>query len=123
MRASALLIGLAAVGVVTLALSALILLRLGGIDERLAAVDSSVTAIDAIDRGELDVALEELRTAFSDELATIRLRGVVPTDSSGLILDRLEALDGALGRIDEMADTLDELRQRLDQICEGVPVC
>jgi hypothetical protein len=123
MRASALLIGLAAVGVVTLALSALILLRLGGIDERLAAGGASGTAVDASDRGELDGAPEELRTAFSDELATIRLRGVVPTDSSGLILDRLEALDGALGRIDEMADTLDELRQRLDQICEGVPVC
>ena len=123
MRASALLIGLAVVGVVTLTLLAVILLRLGDIDERVAAVESSVAAIDAIDRDELDLALEDLRTAFSDELATIRLRGVVPTDSSGLILDRLEALEGALDRIDEMAATLEDLRQRLDQICEGVPVC
>jgi hypothetical protein len=123
MRASALLIGLAIVGVVTLALLALTLMRLGGIEERVAATESSVAAIDAIDSGELDLALEGLRTAISDELATIRFRGVVPTDSSGVILDRLDALEGALDRIDEMADTLADLRERLDQICEGVPVC
>ncbi|MEO8510511.1 MAG: hypothetical protein ABI534_04635 [Chloroflexota bacterium] len=123
MRASALLIGLAIVGVVALALLALTLMRLGGIEERVAATESSVVAIDAIDSGELDLALEDLRTAISDELATIRLRGVVPTDSSGVILDRLDALKGALDRIDEMADTLADLRERLDQICEGVPVC
>lgn len=123
MRAPALLIGLAVLNILAIALLAIVLVRLGGIENRVAATESTVAAIDAIDSGQLDRALEELRTAVSEELATIRLRGVVPTDSSGVILDRLDALEGALDRIDEMADTLAALQERLDQICEGVPVC
>lgn len=123
MRPSAVLIGLAIVNVLALALLAVIFMRLGGIEERVAATESSVAAIDAIDTEELDLALTDLRTAITDELATIRFRGVVPTDSSGVILDRLDALEAALDRIDEMADTLAVLQERLDQICEGVPVC
>ena len=123
MRAPALLIALALLNVVAIALLAAVFVRLGGIEERVAATESSVAAIDPIDSGELDLALADLRTAITDELATIRLRGVVPTDSSGVILDRLDALEGALDRIDEMADTLAVLQERLDQICEGVPVC
>ena len=123
MRAPALLIALALLNVVAIALLAAVFVRLGGIEDRVAATESSVAAIDTIDSGELDLALADLRTAITDELATIRLRGVVPTDSSGVILDRLDALEGALDRIDEMADTLAGLQERLDQICEGVPVC
>lgn len=123
MRASALLIGLAIVNVAALALLALIFLRVGAIEERVAATESSLAAIDAVDSRELDLALQRLRTAISDELETIRFRGVVPTDSSGVILDRLDALESALDRIDEMATTLGRLEDRLDQICEGVPVC
>lgn len=123
MRAPALLIGLAVLNILAIALLAIVLVRLGGIENRVAATESTVAAIDAIDSGQLERALEELRTAVSEELATIRLRGVVPTDSSGVILDRLDALEGALDRIDEMADTLAALQERLDQICEGVPVC
>ena len=123
MRAPALLIALALLNVVAIALLAAVFVRLGGIEERVAATESSLAAIDPIDGGELDLALADLRTAITDELATIRLRGVVPTDSSGVILDRLDALEAALDRIDEMADTLAVLQERLDQICEGVPVC
>ena len=123
MRPSVVLIGLAIVNVLALALLAVIFMRLGGIEEHVAATESSVAAFDVIDGDELDSALAELRTAISEELATIRFRGVVPTDSSGVILDRLDALEGALDRIDEMADTLAGLQERLDQICEGVPVC
>jgi hypothetical protein len=123
MRPSALLISLAIVNVAALALLALIFLRVGAIDERVAATESSLAAIDAVDSRELDLALQHLRTAISDELETIRFRGVVPTDSSGVILDRLDALESALDRIDEMATTLGRLEDRLDQICEGVPVC
>ena len=123
MRPSVVLIGLAIVNVLALALLAVIFMRLGGIEERVAATESSVAALDVIDSEELDSALAELRTGISEELATIRFRGVVPTDSSGVILDRLDALEGALDRIDEMADTLAGLQERLDQICEGVPVC
>ena len=123
MRAPALLIALALLNVVTLASLAAVFVRLGGIDERIAVAESQVAAIDTIDSDELDLALGELRTAITEELAAIRVRGVVPTDSSGVILDRLDALEGSLDRIDEMADTLAGLRERLDQICEGVPVC
>lgn len=123
MRPSALLISLAIVNVAALALLALIFLRVGAIEERVAATESSLAAIDAVDSSELDLALQHLRTAISDELETIRFRGVVPTDSSGVILDRLDALESALDGIDEMATTLGRLEDRLDQICEGVPVC
>ena len=123
MRAPALLIALALLNIVALALLAAVFVRLGGIDERIAVAESTVAAIDTLDSDELDLALGELRTAITEELAAIRVRGVVPTDSSGVILDRLDALEGALDRIDEMADTLAGLQERLDQICEGVPVC
>lgn len=123
MRAPALLIALALLNVVALALLAAVFVRLGGIDERIAVAESTVAAIDTLDSDELDLALGELRTAITEELAAIRVRGVVPTDSSGVILDRLDALEGSLDRIDEMADTLAGLQERLDQICEGVPVC
>lgn len=123
MRVPPLLVALALVNVATLVLLAVVLVRLGGVEERVVHTESLAGAIDTIDSEELNLALDDLRTAITDELATIRFRGVVPTDSSGVILDRLDALEGSLDRIDEMADTLADLKERLDQICEGVPVC
>lgn len=64
---------------------------------------------------ELGDEIAELRDAFralSDELATIPRRGVVPTDSSGLILERLT----------EIRDEVTELAERVDAICRNAPV-
>lgn len=123
MRSSPLLVGVALLGAVTVVLLGLTLGRLGTLEERVASTEASVGAITTITIDDLETRLDDLRASFAEELATIRFRGVVPTDSSSVILDRLDALRGAVDRIDEMAATLDRLEGRLDQICEGIPVC
>ena len=118
-----LLAALALLSIATLVLVGVLIGRVGALEDRLEATEALVAAIEPVEVEQLRTELDSLRTAVADELATIGFRGVVPTDSSGVILERLEALDAALGRIDEMAATLDRLEGRLDQICEGVPIC
>ena len=50
--------------------------------------------------------------ALSDELAAIPRRGVVPTDSSDLILERMT----------EIRDQVTELAERVDAICRNAPI-
>jgi hypothetical protein len=60
-------------------------------------------------------AIDELRTdirSLIDELARIPRRGIVPTDSSGLILERMT----------EIRDEIAQLTDRVDAICENAPV-
>ena len=68
-----------------------------------AAADAAAAGVD-----ELRTAIETL----SDELAAIPRRGVVPTDSSGLILERMT----------EIRDQMAALSDRVDAICRNAPI-
>ena len=50
--------------------------------------------------------------ALNDELAALPRSGVVPTDSSGLILERMT----------EIRDQVSELAGRVDDICRNAPI-
>lgn len=62
-------------------------------------------------RAELTQVLEAVEQ-LSDELAALPRDGVVPTDSSGLILERMT----------EIRDDLAALTERVDQICRNAPL-
>ena len=65
--------------------------------------------------GPLQLDLDEIRTtldAIADEFAALPRDGVVPTDSSALILERMT----------EIRDAVTELAGRVDDICRNAPI-
>ncbi len=78
--------------------------------DALSEARAATAAADAAASG-----IDELRTdirSLIDELARIPRRGIVPTDSSGLILERMT----------EIRDEIAQLTDRVDAICENAPV-
>jgi hypothetical protein len=95
-------------------LLAVVLLQLNGLRDDVAdargEANSTLEEVRAVqsDMDELQAAMD----ALSDELATLPRSGVVPTDSSGLILERMT----------EIRDQVTELAGRVDDICRNAPI-
>ena len=90
------------------------------ISEELDSLRAEVAAIEpGIDRDELQRQLEITESAIRDWLIATGADGFDPdaTPNAG-------QADGDVNdRLDEILDRLEALDRRLDQICEGVPVC
>lgn len=99
---------------VSVLLLIVLLLQVGALHGELDAVsgDAANAASEAAsvreELGEIRAAVERL----NDELAALPRDGVVPTDSSGLILERMT----------EIRDDLAALSQRVDDICRNAPI-
>lgn len=122
-------LGLASTLVVVLLLFQVIGLRndLDRAEERVATLQASVEAQEAgVTAAELRRELDELRTWTRDWLiATDRgtTSGDVGTPAGGDDGDG-DGGDGAiLRRLDLVLERIDALDARIDEICEGVPVC
>lgn len=82
-------------------------------EEVTAARDEAAAAAAGADRLQYDLeAVQAAVDALGDELASLPRDGVVPTDSSGLILERM----------DEIRDRVAELAGRVDDICRNAPI-
>ncbi|MEP7081587.1 MAG: hypothetical protein ABI841_01280 [Chloroflexota bacterium] len=91
------------------------------IDERLEAISQEIAAQEpGIARGELQRTLNDLESRLRAwMLDNIADAGPAASPGSGSAGDADEILD----RLDEVIDRLEALDRRLDQICEGVPIC
>ena len=114
--------GLATTLVLVLVLFQTIGLRddLDRIDERLATLAEEIEVQEPVARGELQRTLNDLesrlRAWMRENIADAR-PGASP--GSGSAGDAGEILD----RLDEVLERLEALDERIDEICEGVPVC
>ena len=119
-------LGLASTLLVVLLLVQVIGLRsdLDRAEERVATLQASVEAQEAgVTAAELRRELDELRTWTRDWLiATERgtATGDVGTPAGG---DDGADDDAVVRRIDLVLERIDALDARIDEICEGVPVC
>ena len=90
------------------------------LSEELDALRADVAAIEpGIDRDELERQLGITESALRDWLIATGADGFDPdaTPNAG------QDADDVSDRLDEILDRLEALDRRLDQICEGVPVC
>ncbi len=105
----------AAIGAAVIALLLVVLLlQVAGLRDDVADARADASAAAAA-AAAASSGLDEVRTTLdglSDELAAIPRSGVVPTDSSGLILERM----------DEIRDRVAELARRVDDICRNAPI-
>lgn len=89
------------------------------IGERLDTLSAEVAALEpGVDRDELQRQLEITESAIRDWLIATGADGFDPDASPGT-QGRDEVLEG----LEEVLDRLEALDRRLDEICEGVPVC
>lgn len=99
---------------VVVVLLVVLVLQVGGLREDVTAARDEAAAAAAA-AAPLQIDLDEIRAsldALTDEFAALPRDGVVPTDSSGLILDRM----------DEIRDAVNELAGRVDDICRNAPI-
>ena len=90
------------------------------ISERMETLRADVAAIEpGVDRDELRRQLEITESAIRDWLIATGADGFDPDATPGAGGDSGEVLD----RLDEVLDRLEALDRRLDEICEGVPIC
>jgi hypothetical protein len=114
-------IGVVAILVLVLVLFQVIGLRgdADGLAARVDALGTEVAAIEpGVDRDELIRQLEILESGIRDWLIATGADGFDPDASPGQ-----QGSGDVLDRLDEVLDRLEALDRRLDQICEGVPVC
>ena len=114
--------GVATVLVLVLVLFQTIGLRedLDRLDERVAAMGEELAAQDpGVGRGELNRMLIDLESRLHDWMRENLIAFGSDAPASGAGGDTDEVLD----RLDEVLDRLEALDRRLDQICEGVPIC
>lgn len=113
--------GIATILVLVLVMFQVIGLRddVARIAERVDALGTEVAAIEpGVDRDELERQLEILESGIRDWLIATGADGFDPDASPGQ-----QGGGEVLDRLDEVLDRLEALDRRLDQICEGVPVC
>ena len=90
------------------------------LSEELESLRADVAAIEpGIDRDELQRQLEITESAIRDWLIATGADGFDPDATANAGQDS----DDVGERLDEILDRLEALDRRLDQICEGVPVC
>ena len=93
---------------------------LRGLGDRLDALEDDVATIETgVDRQELERQLGILESGLRDWLIATGADGFDPDAEQGSGQARNEVLE----RLDEILDRIDALDARLDEICEGVPVC
>lgn len=99
----------------------------GQLRERLTALETDVVALaerePGVDRDELNRQLDDLESGIRDWLIATGADGFDP-DASGAPggadgADDREVLEG----INDILDRIEALENRLDEICEGIPVC
>jgi hypothetical protein len=103
-----------AVGAIIAVLLVVLVFQFAGLRAEVTAARDQATAAGATAerlRTDLDT-LQAAVDALGDELASLPRDGVVPTDSSGLILERM----------DEIRDRVAELAGRVDDICRNAPI-
>jgi hypothetical protein len=82
--------------------------------EEVAALDAPITDDDLVRR------LDEMESGIRDWLIATGADGFDPSDGNG----GTDPGAGDVGaRLDEIIDRLEALDGRIDEICEGVPVC
>lgn len=115
------LFGLATVVVLVLLLFQTIGLR-GDLDAMQAELDALRTSVESRDEGvseeDLVARLDELESGIRDSLTATGAEGGVDENPGG----------GGAGattadRLDEILERIEALNDRIDEICEGVPVC
>jgi len=74
-----------------------------------------------VDRDELERQLGILESAIRDWLIATGADGFDPDASPAA--GQQGGNDAVLDRLDEVLDRIEALDRRLDQICEGVPIC
>ena len=117
------ILGLATTLVLVLVLLQASALRddLRGLGNRVDALQAEVATIEAgVDRGELERQLGILESGIRDWLIATGADGFDPDAEQG---SGQTGGDEVLERIEEVLERLDALDARLDEICEGVPVC
>lgn len=113
-------------GVATILVLVLVLFQVIGLsgdadalEARVDALGTDVAAIEpGVDRDELIRQLEILESGIRDWLIATGADGFDPDASPGQ-----QSSGEVMDRLDEVLDRLEALDRRLDQICEGVPVC
>jgi hypothetical protein len=118
------ILGLATTLVLVLVLLQASALRddLGRLNDRLGALEQDVAAVETgVDADELQRQLEILESGIRDWLVATGADGFDPDagQGSGQTGSNRQVLD----RINEVLERIDALDARLDEICEGVPVC
>lgn len=94
---------------------------LRGLGDRVDALEDEVAAIETgVDRRELERQLEILESGLRDWLIATGADGFDPDAEQG---SGQTGTNEVLERLDEILDRIDALDARLDEICEGVPVC
>lgn len=109
-RSLAVVIGAAVMAV----LLVILVFQVASLREEVAAARDEAAAAAAA-AAPLEIDLEKIRTtldALADEFAALPRDGVVPTDSSSLILERMT----------EIRDQVTELAGRVDDICRNAPI-
>lgn len=125
---------LAAVVVLALVVVQLVGLRddLGTVRAELAAVESQVGEVqehlasrpDAVTVGELQRDLDGLEASLRDWLIATGNDGFDPDGGGGGSPEPGGVTNEEIAeRVDEVLDRIESLEDRLDRICEGVPVC
>lgn len=101
-------------GVLAMVLVVLVVIQVAALRADVASARRDAAAA-ASGAAEMRTAVSDVRNALDDlgaELAALPHSGVVPTDSSSLILERITAL----------GDQVASLSDRLDQICQNAPM-
>ena len=90
------------------------------ISEQVDTLRAEVEAIEpGVDRDELERQLEITESALRDWLIATGADGFDPNATPGTGQSGGNVAD----RLDEIIDRLEALDRRLDEICEGVPIC
>jgi len=114
-------------GLATILVLVLVIFQVNGLgsdadrlSEQVETLRAEVEAIEpGVDRDELRRQLEITESALRDWLIATGADSFNPDASPGAGSGGDEVLD----RLDEVLDRLEALDRRLDQICEGVPIC
>lgn len=120
------LLGLATTVVLVLLLFQTIGLRddLDRAREQVAGLQTQVETQEAgVTQAELRRELDELRSWTRDWLIATDVAGSPPGGSVGTPAGGNAAFGDLVQRLDQVLERIEDLNDRVDQICEGVPVC
>ena len=117
-------IGLATVAVLVLVLLQSISLRddLRQARDEVSTLQARVDTLETVAPADLRRELDELEAGLQDWLITTGADGGLETDP-GQPAGGSPTADEILDRLDEVLASVEALDRRVDEICEGVPVC
>lgn len=116
---------LVVLGLGTILVLALLLVQASGLRDEVAQARSELASLRAdVDAADDAVSAEELTTAL--EALEERIDALGTSGGVGSNPDQPAGGDGAsdvLDRLDEVLERITDLDQRVDEICDSVPVC